>query len=131
MCLSIKDKHMYLYLKILNMMIQINQQEYIYFIIYLCIDSTLEMLISFVLGTFSFPIISRLYVLMRWRAGERKDHQSRIECDEEKDREIDDCLVIRTCGRFRIYLRRIFFSSFLFVSSMFVTRRRKKRRKRH
>jgi len=33
-----------------------------------------------------------------------------------------DCLVIRTCGRFRLYLRRIFFL-LLFFSTMFVTRR--------
>jgi hypothetical protein len=53
-------------------------------IIYIFIDIILELLISFLPETLLFPIIPRLYVLTR--ESERKDHQSRIECDEKIER---------------------------------------------
>jgi len=69
------------------------------------------------------------FVFFSWeRERERKDHQSRILCDEKKKTEIDDSLVIRTCGRFRIYLRRIFF--FFFFSLLRCSLQRE-RRERH
>jgi hypothetical protein len=79
-------------------------------------------------GHSPFPIISRL--CFSHENEREREKRSSVEnfVRWKKKTEIDDSLVIRTCGRFRIYLRRIFF--FFFFSLLRCSLQRK-RRERH
>lgn len=139
MCLSVNSNHQCIFIYVLskdmNRTIKINQQSIMFkrhLIIHLFIyRSILELLISLFSQTFLFLINSHLYVLMRKKEKTRKKSEEKIisleiQCSEGKDRKIDDRLIIRTCGCFRIYLHRLF-SLLFFYASMFVTRTKKKK----